>query len=344
MFCVECGKEEKIFKEGVCINCYIKIHTFTKGPLIVEIPECSHCGSYKFKNNWTNEFFSDVILRVIKNNFQISNELKKVNIETDCIETKNGKECKVIINGFINSHEVSEEHNLFVRLKKNVCDVCSKQFGGYHEAILQIRADARDLTKEELIEIKNNVENIIEDLKLKGNRALFISDIAEEHSRLDFYLSERGAGLAIAKKIQDIYGGEIKQSSKNIGMKDSKQVYRMTYLLRLPSYKKDDFVKFKDSFFQIISIHRKKVQMLNLSNWEEISFDIKHLKKAMKIGGKELIKKAIVVSQTKEDVQIMDEKTYKIKIVKKPKELIIKEKTLNVVKLNDNIFIVPDLK
>lgn len=344
MFCVECGNEGKIFKDGVCINCYVKTHSFTKGPEIIELPECSHCGSYKFKNTWTNELFSDVIIRVIKNNFQISNELKKVNIETDCNEIKSGRECKVIIAGLINGQEISEEHNLFVKLKKNVCDVCSKQFGGYHEAILQIRADTRDLTKEEFIDIKRTIQNLVEDLKLKGNRALFITDIAEEHSGLDFYLSERGAGLVIAKKIQELYGGEIKQSSKNIGMKDSKQIYRMTYLLRLPSYKKDDFVKVKDTYFQIVAVHGKKVHMLNLSNWDEISHDVKQIKNAVRIGGKELVKKAIVVSQTNEEIQAMDEKTYKIKIIKKPKEVIFKGKNVNTVKLNDNIFVLPNLK
>ena len=60
----------------------------------------------------------------------------------------------------------------------------------------------------------------------------------------------------------------------------------MTYLLRLPSYKKDDFVKVKDTYFQIIAIHGKKVHMLNLSNWDEISYDIKQIKNAMRIGGK----------------------------------------------------------
>jgi nonsense-mediated mRNA decay protein 3 len=341
---VECGNEGKIFKEGACINCYVKTHSFTKGPEIIELAECSHCGSYKFKNTWTNELFSDVIIRVIKNNFQISNELKKVNIETDCKELKSGRECKVIITGSIDGQEVSEEHNLFVKLKKNVCDVCSKQFGGYHEAILQIRADTRDISKEEFIDIKNTVQNLVEDLKLKGNRALFITDIAEEHSGLDFYLSERGAGLVIAKKIQELYGGEIKQSSKNIGMKDSKQIYRMTYLLRLPSYKKDDYVKVNNAYFQIIAVHGKKVHMLNLSNWDELSYDVKQIKNAVRLGGKELVKKAIVVSQTNEEIQVMDEKTYKIKIIKKPKEVIFKDKTVNIVKLNDNIFIVSNLE
>jgi len=342
MFCVECGKEGKIFRDGVCLNCYLNTHSFTSGPEIIDLYECSHCGAYKFKNIWTDDLFSDVIQRVIKRNFQISKELEKLSIETDCFDNKMGRDCKVIITGWINGEKITEEHNITVRIKKNVCDVCSKQFGGYHEAILQIRADTRNLTKKELRDIGNDVESLVDDIRLKGNRALFITDIAREHNGLDFYLSEKGAGLVIAKKIQELYGGEIKQSSKNIGMKDSKQVYRMTYLIRLPSYKKDDLIRFEDSFFKIISVHGKKVQMLNLSNWEASSFDIKKLKKAVRIGGKDILKNAIIVSQTAEDLQIMDEKTFEIRIIKKPIERTFKKKTVDIVELEDNYFIVPE--
>jgi nonsense-mediated mRNA decay protein 3 len=342
MFCVECGKELRIYKDGVCLNCYIKTHSFTKGPEIIDIFQCSHCGSFKFKNTWTNVIFSDFMRRVVKNNYHISKELEKANIETNCVENKTGQECSVSITGMINDKEISEEHNLTVRIKKNVCDVCSKQFGGYHEAILQIRADVRDLTKEELKDIRNEVENLVEEQRLKGNRALFITDIAKEHNGLDFYLSEKGAGLVIAKKIQDLYGGEIKKSSKNIGMKDSKQVYRMTYLIRLPPFKKDDFIRYEDTFFKILSVRGKKVQMLNIFNWEETALEIKQLKNAVRIGGSDLVKNAIIVSQTKEELQIMDEKTYKIRVIKKPKKMIFTEKTVKIVKTDENIFILPN--
>ena len=51
--------------------------------------------------------------------------------------------------------KITEEHNTIVRMKKDVCDVCSKRFGGYHEAIVQVRTDKRNLTEEELIEHAN---------------------------------------------------------------------------------------------------------------------------------------------------------------------------------------------
>jgi nonsense-mediated mRNA decay protein 3 len=341
MFCVECGREDQIFRDGTCLNCYLKSHTFTKGPKIIELSNCPHCDSFKFKNTWISEHFGDILRRAIKNNFEISKELDKVDINTECTERKEGMNCKIFISGLIENEEIMEEHEILVRFDRTVCDVCSKRFGGYHEAIVQIRADNRKLKNKELIDISTTIESLIEDLQAEGNRALFITDIAKEHGGLDYFISEKGAGLLIAKKIQEKYGGEIKQSSKNIGMKDSKQMYRMTYLIRIPSYEKGFFLRIDNSFFQIISFHGNKVKLFDLSKWNETTFDVKSIQKSSILGGEELIKEMILISQTDDEVQVMDQKNYKINIVKKPKEVSFDSKTVKTVKLNDRLFLIP---
>jgi nonsense-mediated mRNA decay protein 3 len=124
-------------------------------------------------------------------------------------------------------------------------------------------------------------------------------------------------------------------------MKDGKQIYRMTYLIRLPSYKKDDFIKHNNSFFYITSIHGNKVKTTDLSNWEETIVDVKTIQKASTIGGKELIKEMILVSQTKDELQVMDSKKYEIKVVKKPKPISFNSKMIKTVKLEDKFFLIP---
>jgi len=341
MFCVECGSEGPIFRNGVCLNCYLKTHTFTKCPKEIVLPICAHCSSYKYKNTWTSELFGDVIKRVVKNNFQISRELRDVDIVTECKEVKEGMSCKVNISGFLDDVEINEEHDLFVRLDKTVCDVCSKRFGGYHEAIVQIRAENRDLKEDELEQIDLFIKNLVEDLRAKGNRALFITDIGEEHGGLDFYLSEKNAGIVIAKAIKDNYGGTIKQSSKNIGMRDSKQLYRITYLVRLLGFVKGDFLKIDNFYFSVISVHGNKVKMINLENWEESTNDLKTIHKVKKVGGQELIKEMIFVSQTKDEIQVMDSKSYEITVIRKPKPLNYESKTVKVVRVDERIFLMP---
>ena len=145
----------------------------------------------------------------------------------------------------------------------------------------------------------------------------------------------------ITKKIQDNYGGEIKKSSKNIGMKDSKQVYRMTYLIRLPSFRKGDFIFHDDTIFNITSISKDKAHALGLSRWIEKIFDVKELGRASIIGGDELIKEMILVSQTKEEMQVMDPKTYKTFEVRKPKNISFDSKKVRIVKIEDEIFLFP---
>lgn len=341
MFCVECGKDGPIFKEGVCLNCYLKTHTFSKGPKLIDLPICTHCGSFKHKNTWTSDLFGEIMRRIIKNTFQISRELKKVDINTECNETKEGINCKVYISGFLNDTEITEEHEILVREKRTVCNICSKRFGGYHEAIVQIRSDKRKLTNKELRDIRIFVENFVKDLQAKGNRGLFITDVGKEGGGLDFYISEKGPSLIIAKKIQDQHGGTIKQSSKNIGMKDGRQKHRMTYLIRLPSYKKGDFLKHNNAFFYIVSIHGNKVKMMNPSNWEETTVDVKTIQKASTIGGEELIKEMILVSQTEDELQIMEPEKYEITVVRKPKPIFFDSKMVKAVKIEDKFFLIP---
>ena len=156
---------------------------------------------------------------------------------------------------------------------------------------------------------------MVEELYDKGNRGLFITDMGEESGGLDFFISEKGPALAIAKKIQEQYGGAIKQSSRNVGMKDGKQLYRMTYSIRLPLYKKGNFLDYNKEIFYVFSVHGNKIKMINLKNWEEQSFDLKDLENVKIIGGEELIKDMILVSQDEKEVQVMDPDSYNIQII-----------------------------
>ena len=343
MFCVECGKEGTIYKNGVCISCYLKNNKFTSGPAIIDIDICPKCSSFKYKNTWLQQSFDDVLKRHVRDHFHISRELKKVTIELECEEKDKIIPCRVRISGFIDDHEITEHHEIQVRLKRNTCDICSKQFGGYFEAILQIRTEKRKASKEELQSIREDVEKHIENLQSQGNRGLFLTDLAEEPGGFDFYLSEKGAALTIAKKIQERYGGELKQSAKNIGMKDSRQVYRITYLVRLPAYQTGDIIQYHGTYFLISSIIGDKVHCLNLSDWSERTVKGKDLQNAQIIKGKECIQEMIVICQTDSEVQLMNPKTYKTIEIHKPKKILLKQPTVKIIQINDQTFLYPNL-
>jgi nonsense-mediated mRNA decay protein 3 len=268
--------------------------------------------------------------------------MRNVKITTYHGEKKERIECKVAISGLIDDVKIDENHEILIRVRKTVCDVCSKRYGGYHEAVIQIRADKRKLSKDEIVGIQSTVESLVESMQDKGNRALFITDRKEEHDGLDFYISDKGSALTITKKLKGKFAGSIKQSSKNVGMKDSRQVYRMTYLLRLPPFKKGDFISHGESFFRISSISGKKIRVLEISSWMEKVFDVNDLEKASIIGGEELIGDMILVNQTEDEVQVMDPKIYRTFDVRKPKNITFESNMVKIVRLDDEPYLLPE--
>lgn len=341
MFCVECGKEEPIYKNGMCLQCYLKQAKFTKGPAIIDIFSCPRCESYKYKNTWLMEPFSEALRRHVKDAFHIDPELQQPRIEIDCKEQDRMYVCIVRIIGSVGGQTVMEEHSLTVRLKRTTCDVCSREAGGYYEAILQIRSDKRAFSKTELHTLRETVEKLVGQQQDSGKRGLFITDYEEKREGLDFFLSDKSTAFAIAKKIQEQYGGEFKQSASTAGMKDSKQLFRMTYLIRIPAYRPGDFICMNDLFYVISSVHGSRVKAIELLNWKEKIIEGTDIQSPMILGGKERVKEMIVVSQSKNEIQLMDSKTYTTVEIPKPPAATIKTATVKTVKLEGNLFLYP---
>lgn len=340
MFCVECGKEGQIFRNGVCVSCYLKHTEFSKGPRILDITLCPRCASYKYKNTWVQEPFEDILKRHIKDAFTISSELKNVQIQSQCKEQDRVLVCTVSISGVLEDQTITEQHPLTVRVKHSTCNICSREAGGYYEAIVQIRTEQRAFSNQELVTLRSAVETMVMQYQESGKRGLFITDIDEKREGLDFFLSEKTTAFSIAKKIQEQYGGDFKQSAASAGMKDSRQLYRMTYLVRIPAYRKGDFFIYDESFFMIISLHENKVRAIELSSWIEKVIDGKEISPAKIYGGGELIREMIVVSQTKTDIQLMDPKTYTTVEITKPKQVTIATSLVKTVKLDDSLFLI----
>ena len=342
MFCVECGKEKTLYKQGLCLDCYIKNTTFSSGPDILDIILCSRCNAIKYKNTWLTTSFTQAVERIVRDKFNFSKELTKTTISVDCKKGDQTLTCIVHVQENVQDVTIHEDHEVLLRLKYTTCDICSKQTGGYYEATLQVRAENRQLTNDEKTKVQQEIEEQISMSQQKGNDNNFITDIAEEHGGLDFYLSDKGAAFTIAKRLLENHGGQLKQSSTNVGMKDGKQLYRMTYLIRFPEYQPDSILRLHQHYYLVISISGQKIQLIDLNTLEKTSKKIKEVQNATVLGDvAHFLKTMIVVSQTAQEVQLMDQATYKIVQVKKNDTKKITKETISVLQVDDDIFLLP---
>jgi|YNPNPStandDraft_1061719.scaffolds.fasta_scaffold00327_19 nonsense-mediated mRNA decay protein 3 len=344
MFCVECGREGSVYKNGYCLSCYIKHNRFTKGPGYLDVYMCPKCGMYKYKNTYIPGSFDAYIHRVVKEEFSVNPELRDMVFNVSYDKKDNTVVLNVVIQGRLDEGDVEEHHQVTVRVRRETCKNCSRRYGGYYEAILQVRGDKRGSLEKDIKDIRRIVEDTVEDTRSKGNHGLFITEMVEIHGGLDFYLSDKGSALMIAKKIHELYGGEIKQSFKDAGMEDSRHVYRMTYLVRLSPYRRGDIVEFKGRLYYLSSIRGCIVHLVDLLTWSRSSFNLKDFKGVKLIGGEDMIEEMMLISQSSKDVQLMDKKTYHVINVDKPYDTVFKKDIVRVIRVNDRVMLIPDRK
>ena len=338
--CIECGKEVAELYDGLCRECYIKSYTFTDLPGRIYLTTCPKCGRVRYKNSWREESIDNAIRKAIKGSLTVAPELEGHSISLSCrVKGKSVYICTISITGTFKGLEITEEKITEIIVKKELCRSCSRKAGHYFEAILQIRGDRRVPTDKEMNEIIDEIKENMNNLKKQG-KEIFITKIVPTRGGVDIYISDRGFTKKMVQALHNKLGGTIKTTSKQSGMKDGRTQYRMTYLLRLPYYRKGDFVSKGEKLLYVKSIERRKVQLVDMDSWERKVIDDKMMDELKMVGNYSILKEAVVVSQSENEAQILDPYTFATVDVKKPHQIKL-EKTIKIVKWKDRIYLFP---
>ena len=296
MICVECGKKVDKLYDGLCLDCYIKSHKFFEIPKQINVKVCRNCGAYNIDGEWKHDSLNNLI-----------KEYLKKNIKGDCKLEINFDENIATCTGNFEGREIVETQKFKINIKKRLCDKCSLIKGGYFEAILQIRK--KNLDKK----LEKEMEKIIKRRIDEGNTFIMKKEKMEEG--IDYYIGSKKVAHSIAKELKNTYKAEYKSSSSLVGMKDGVELYRDTYLIRLPEYEIDSFIKLNDMIYRIEGVG-KKIELVSLDGERKYIYK-DEMKKAKIIDVNE--RDAIILHEEKEGIYVMDSKTYKTYFVNKPK-------------------------
>lgn len=340
MFCVECGKDAKLY-EHLCKECFLKKNIFVKIPEYIDIVVCLDCRRVEIKNKWSSfENFEAAIKEKVDNSLLVSDKVKNCSTKLE-LNYRDDKNIDTKIIADISSYDLKlrEEHRTRIRVKNGLCPKCSKARGKYYEGIIQVRATKRLLSTEEIEEIQNLINTTLENI-WNDKKEVFVGKKEFVKGGLDYYISDNTTAREIAKAVGKIFGSSVVESPKLYGKKNGKEVYRVTFLVRLPKYKVDDIILYKDRIYQIIRFDRKVVYLTDLHVGEKIPLNRADLEKTAIIGGSELIKEAIVVSESKNEIQILDPETYKTITLIKPSHFIRKGEIVKIIKCEQGVFLI----
>ncbi len=345
MICVECGAEVDELHQGMCLDCYVdkKVKIDIEDPIEIEI--CSKCGSIRKGDKWLERpDLETVMLDRIEDSLTIPSSVDKFSfqVELDEGDPKNIK-ADLTVELSVKGKEIEKYLSTNLVLKKAQCKNCSKREGDYYEAILQVRPTKTEMTQEQKHKVFKMVHERVE-VEKGDEKKVFITLEKEIHGGLDFYLSDRRVTRNLSYDVADLFGGDVKESSELAGREDGQNVYRMTYSVRLPPYEAGDFIKFEDKVYRIKKTKRGSGPVLvqDLEENRGTTISKEEIRAAEVYGGEELVKKAVVVSEKNEEIQIMDPETYETKTLLKPDGFRGEKDQVEVVKIESRLYLLPE--
>ncbi|MGV9169235.1 MAG: 60S ribosomal export protein NMD3 [Promethearchaeia archaeon] len=321
--CYLCGKPAVV--EGLCAECYNEEHPLIRVDTPLRMLICDRCGAVKMQGRWkqiTERISSPEELIAIQLEILLDKEVEMVAEDVTYSVIQKKRLDRVVYIDII-AHGCShpeltphtETHEVEVRLDYGTCDSCGMMRGGYHEAILQIRADDRKITKAEEDEILETVTDLTIGEYGKDSMA-YITEISRTKYGIDIKIGSEHLCRMISDDLESRYLADRKQTYKLIGQEsDGKEKYRTTILLRLPHFKEGDFVEVAGNPCQVRAMGKGGLVCYDFvdsseftvsprnNKWQEIEFLASESKK----------QEYMVISKAYgEPIQLMNSETYKV--------------------------------
>ena len=314
MFCPECGATDVEMIDGICKNCFLKKFKLMEIPENITVTICKHCNAKLEEGKWKDEHIpeEEIIYRALERNISISDLAENEEIELE-IEQMRGTiaECYVEAVATVLGEEVVETHTPNVKINYSVCPDCSKRNAGYYEAVIQLRADDRELEEEEIAKAEEIIGRTLEK-QSKKDKLAYIPQVANLKEGNDYYIGSLKSAKKLVEHLKDEFGGITKESPRLISEDKStgKGLYRIWISLRLPKFVKEDFVKYHDDVYQIIDVDGNRIQMMDLKKQGMITLKWREYDNIEKIGHLEGIQKAIITAKSPNSIQILDPDDY----------------------------------
>ena len=340
-FCVKCGRDCEESLDGLCIDCWLGGRKLTSLPHHVDLKVCTNCGEYEFGDRWVKRDRMVAVQDASADALSVIRDAVPVAVSTEAVEQDPyvyfvtvHTTCDVM------GYEAEDSATTIVRVKNTVCRRCSRQLGSYYEAILQIRTGSGRLSPEDREEALAMVENSVS-RQAATNRSLFITKMELVTGGVDVYLSSMSLGKSLTRELADFYCAETKESPKLVGQTtDGQDMYRITYLVRLPDYHVGDVVTFQGRYCKLTRVNGNGGRVLDLDDFRERSVRRADMTGIKVYESAEDLRDATVVSRSGSEIQVLHPDNYSTVDLRVPEGADIGD-TVKVVSIDEVLYLVP---
>jgi nonsense-mediated mRNA decay protein 3 len=304
-FCPKCGNPSET--GGLCTQCRVGSTPWFTCDNRVKSTNCPSCGAIKVVNTWTDSVAERTELGpdVAKSAVHFHKDVKKTQIEATIRDiSQNRSRATLFLKGTLYSKPVEGTCTVEILWHKEQCDRCNRISGSYYEGVVQVRAEGRTPSTFEIQTSASIAQQIEDNLQAGGERLSFISDMNEIHDGIDIIIGSQHIGLLIAQGIVAQLGGRYTTHPKLVGEKNGRQLFRVTYSVRLPQYQKNDVIKIRNRYYEVLRVEAHHLQTIDLRDGSAKSIREDDIEKI--IGNSRNAESALVVFADGKNMGVLD--------------------------------------
>jgi nonsense-mediated mRNA decay protein 3 len=250
--------------------------------------------------------------------------------------------------GVVRDTPVEEQVMVPVKIARQTCTRCGRIAGDYYASIVQIRAEERTPTDEEVERAKTIANRVVADMEATGDRNAFVTETTETPDGLDMKVSTNKIGKKISNKMIEEFGGTVNDAETLVTEdEDGNEVYRVTFAVRLPPYVPGDIIDLADDDGGPVLVRsaRGNLKGTRVTTGEryEASYEEGNSPDARKLGERgDAVETTVVTVEDDNAVQVLDPETYQAKTVSRPEYFDPDAQTVPVLKSRVGVHILPD--
>ncbi len=265
-FCPKCGQPSDT--EGLCSRCRAGSIQWFSCDGRVQSVHCPACDAQKVGSIWTDTGRDrpGIAYDLARSAVHLHPDIKSadVRIRIDDL-SPNRSRAVITVNGSLYGQPVEGTCEVQIAWQKEQCDRCNRISGSYYEGIVQVRAEGRRPSPFEIQTAAALADEAESTLQSGGERLSFISDMTETRDGLDIVVGSQHIGLLIAQKVTAGLGGRYTTHPKLVGEKNGKQLYRVTYSVRLPRFQKQDVIRMKGRYAEVMQVEPHNLRVFDFS-------------------------------------------------------------------------------
>jgi len=364
-FCPRCGDEmaeppenrpalpgaQRDSERVLCDACYFEAFDLVDAPDRIEVRVCSHCGAVHRGNRWVDvgaEDYTDIAVEEVTEALGVHVDAESVawQVAPEQID-RNNIRMHADFSGVIRETPVTEQVTVPVKISRQTCERCGKIAGGSYASVVQVRADGRTPTDEELERAETVAREYIADREATGDRNAFITETTTVDDGLNMKISTTQMGHGIAKRITAQLGGQYSDSKRLVSEdEDGQKLYRMTYAVRLPRYRPGEVIDPEDGDGPVlVRSVQGNLKGTRLATGEpfEAGFEAEDAPEARRLGFREDGQSTTLVAvEDAHAVQVLDPETFESKTVPRPDYLDTDAEAVPVFKSRAGLHVLPD--